>query len=74
MPGRVNLVVLLCLFGVTVLSLGMVASAQILEGSLYVLPATEGPLDPAVPVGDPASPVQDEFAQGLGGRQPTPWP
>lgn len=67
MPGRVNPVVLLCIVSIAVLSLGMVASAQILEGPVDILSAAEGPVDPAVAAEDPAFPVQEQFAQGLGG-------
>ena len=67
MPRRVNPVVLLGIVSVAVLSLGMVASAQILEGPVDILPAAEGPVDPSLAAEDPAFPVQEQFAQGLGG-------
>jgi NlpC/P60 family len=60
MPGRVNPAILLGIVSVAVLSLGVVASAQILEGPADIVPAAEGLVDTAFP-------VEEQFAVGLGG-------
>ena len=60
MPGRVNPAILLAIVSAAVLSLGVVASAQILEGPADIVPAAEGLVDAAFP-------VEEQFAMGLGG-------
>ena len=60
MPVRVNPVILLGFIGVAVLSLGVMASAQILEDPVEdVVASAEGVTDAVVP-------VEEQFAQGLG--------
>src|SRR5215210_1522807 len=69
MPGRVNPAILLAIVSAAVFSLGVVASAQILEGPADILPA-EGLVDTTIPVEnsmDAAFPVEEQFAVGLGG-------
>ena len=70
MTLRVNPVILLGIVTVAVLSLGVAAGAHILEGPADILPVAEGPANPDITVEnsmDAAFPVEEQFAQALGG-------
>ena len=63
MPGRVNPAILLGIVSVAVLSFGLVASAQVLEGPVDVLP--EGPAEESTDLAIPVA--EEQFAQALEG-------
>ena len=63
MPRRVNPVILLGIVIVAVLSFGLVASAQVLEGPVDVLP--EGPAEESTDLAIPVA--EEQFAQALEG-------